>query len=197
MQDANHRGLEEATMGFWRAQDDLGRELRAQRPQPRRELVDGIASRIVGGRRRGAGRPARLGVAVALTAAMLAALGAFGGLSYAANGVAHAVNAAAHVVVPDKTNMPTISESSAMAQYKVAMCFHNHTINVDSHAVHALTANGATVGACSGGSFKPSEKLVVACFKGKNVSIAATSAKTDAQKETLKKLGLTLGYCKA
>ena len=60
-------------MGFWRRQDDLDRELRAQRPQPRRELVDGIANRIVGERRRGAGRLARLGVAVALTAGMLAA----------------------------------------------------------------------------------------------------------------------------
>ena len=56
---------------------------------------------------------------------------------------------------------------------------------------------GATVGACSGGSFKPSEALLVACFKGKNVSIAATSAKTDTQKAALKKLGITLGYCKA
>ena len=183
-------------MGFGRRQSDLERELRGQRPQPRRDLVDGIANRIVGGRRH-AGRPARLGAAVALTAAMLAALGAFGGLGYAANGVEHAVNAAAHVVVPTKANVPTISESSAMAQYKVALCFHNHTLNVDSHAVHALTANGATVGACSGGSFKPSEALVVACFKGKNVSIAATSAKTETQKAALKKLGITLGYCKA
>jgi hypothetical protein len=63
--------------------------------------------------------------------------------------------------------------------------------------VNALAHAGATQGACSGGSFKPSEKLVVACFKGKNVSIAATSAKTNAQKQALKKLGLTLGYCKA
>ena len=185
-------------MAFGRRQNDLERELRVRRPQPRRELVDGIANRIVGERRRGIGRPARLGVAVALTAAMLAALGAFGGLGYAANGVEHAVNAAAHVVVPNNAAaVPTISESSAMAQYKVALCFHNHTLNVDSHAVHALTANGATVGACSGGSFKPSEALLVACFKGKNVSIAATSAKTDTQKAALKKLGITLGYCKA
>ncbi|MGH3000504.1 MAG: hypothetical protein ACRDNM_14495, partial [Gaiellaceae bacterium] len=89
-------------MGLWRRQDDLERELRAQRPEPRRELVDGIASRIVGERRRGTGRKARLGVAVALTAGMLGALGAFGGLGYAANGVTHAVDAAVHVITPAK-----------------------------------------------------------------------------------------------
>ena len=83
-----------------------------------------------------------------------------------------------------------------MAQYKVALCFHGHTLNVDSHAVHALEANGATAGACSGGSFKPSQKLVVACFKGHNVDVAQTSAKTNAQKSALTKLGITLGYCK-
>lgn len=184
-------------MGFGRRQNDLEHELRAQRPQPRRELVDGIASKVVGERRRGASRPARLGVAVALTAGMLAALGAFGGLSYAADGVTHAVDVAVHVVVPTKAAaVPTISESSAMAQYKVAMCFHGHTLNVDSHAVNALQRAGAKPGACSGGSFKPNEKLVVACFKGKNVSIAAVEAKTTAQKKKLKNLGLTLGYCK-
>jgi hypothetical protein len=182
-------------MGFWRRQDDLERELRAHRSEPRRELVDEISSRIVGESRTSAGRKARFGVAVALTAAMLAALGAFGGLGYAANGVSHAVTAAAHVVVPNKAAVPTISESSAMAQYKVAMCFHHHTLNVDSHAVHALVANGATLGACSGGAFKPNEKLVVACFKGKNVSIAKTSANSKAEQAKLKKLGITLGSC--
>jgi hypothetical protein len=183
-------------MGFGRRQNGLEHELRAQRPQPPRELLEGIASKIVGERRRGASRAARPGVAVALTAGMLAALGAFGGLGYAANGVTHAVAVAMHVVVPTKATVPTISESSAMAQYKVAMCFHGHTLNVDSHAVNALQHAGAKPGACSGGSFKPSEKLVVACFKGKNVSIAAVAAKTKAQKTKLKKLGLTLGYCK-
>ena len=184
-------------MRFWRRQDDLERELRAQRPEPRRELVDGIASRIVGERRHGASRGARLGVAVALSAGMLAALGAFGGLSYAANGVTHAVDAAVHVITPNRASVPAISESSAMAQYKVALCFHGHTLNVDSHAVGALEANGAKPNACSGGSFKPNEKLVVACFKGHNVDLAKASAKTKAQVKALQKLGIKLGFCKA
>ncbi|MDE3189495.1 MAG: hypothetical protein KGL94_01605, partial [Acidobacteriota bacterium] len=67
-------------MGFWRRQDDLERELRAHRPEPRRELVDEIARMVVGERRRAGGRAARLGVAAALTAGMLGVLGAFGGL---------------------------------------------------------------------------------------------------------------------
>jgi len=183
-------------MRFWRGQDGLERELRAHRPEPRRELVDGIVSRIAGERRSGAGRKARFGVAVALTAAMLTALGALGGLSYAANGVTHAVSAAAHVVVPEKV-VPSTSESSAMAQYKVAMCLHGHTINVDSHAANGMAHACATPGACNGGAFKPNEKLVVACFKGNNVSIAKSSAKTKAQKAALRKLGITPGFCKA
>ena len=184
-------------MGFWRRQDDLEHELRTRRPQPRRELVDGIARMIGHEHSRRSDRPLRIGVAVGLSAAMLAVLGAFGGLSYAANGVSHAVTAAVHVVAPTPAAVPTISESSAMAQYKVALCFHGHTLNVDSHAVPALTRNGATPGPCSGGAFKPNQKLVVACFKGHNVSIAKTSAKTKAQRNKLRKLGITVGYCKA
>ena len=192
-------------MGFWKREDDLERELRAQRPEPRRELVDEIASRIVGERRRGAGRKTRLGLAVALTAGMLGVLGAFGGLSYAANGVTHAVTAAVHVVTPAKPVklIPAGSESSAMAQYKVALCFHGHTLDVDSHAVGALEKNGATAGACQGSSFKPNEKLVIACFKGHNIDIAKSSvtAKTNKAKHAkivkLHKLGIKLGFCKA
>ena len=185
-------------MGFWRRQDDLERELRAQRPEPRRELVDEIASRIVGERRRGAGRTFRLGVAAALTAGMLGALGAFGGLSYAANGVTHAVSAAVHVVTPAKPVklIPAGSESSAMAQYKVALCWHGHTIDVDSHAAGTLESHGATQGGCSGSAFKPNEKLVIACFQGHNVDVAKASAKTKAQIKALKKLGIKLGFCK-
>jgi hypothetical protein len=189
-------------MGFWKREDDLERELRSRRPEPRRELVDDIA-RMVARRPRGTGRRLRFGVAVALTAGMLGALGAFGSLSYAANGVSHAVAVAVHAVTPSRASMPTISESSAMAQYKVALCFHGHTLNVDSHATGALEGAGASVGACRGGAFKPNEKLVIACFKGHNISLAKTTvtAKTKkAQKAKLaklKKLGIKPGFCKA
>lgn len=184
-------------MRFMRRQDDLERELRAQRPEPRRELVDGIASRIVGERRHGASRGARLGVALALSAGMLAALGAFGGLGYAANGVTHAVSSAVHAVAPAQSSAPSVPYSSAMAQYKVEVCFHDHTLSVDSHAEGALESAGATPGACSGGAFKPATKLVVACFKGHNVSIAKSSVSTKAKVAKLKKLGIKPGFCQA
>jgi hypothetical protein len=181
-------------MGMWRRQDDLERELRARRPEPRRELLDGIANKIVGERRR-SDRRLRLGVAVALSVGMLAALGSFGGLSYAANGVSHAMTAAVHAVVPTQANAPSVSYSSATAQYKVAMCFHGHTLSVDSHAVNALKRAGAKEGACAGGAFQPSEKLVVACFKGQNVSIPKAAQDTPAERAKLKKLGITPGFC--
>jgi hypothetical protein len=184
-------------MGFLRGKDELERELRAQRPEPRRELVDGIASRIVGDRRRRSGRRLRLGVAVALSAGMLGVLGAFGGLSYAANGVTHAVSSAVHAVVPAQASAPSVSYSSAMAQYKVAMCFHGHTLSVDSHAQGALESAGATPGACSGGAFKPATKLEVACFKGHNVTITKSSVTTKAKLAKLKTLGIKPGFCKA
>jgi hypothetical protein len=177
-------------MGFWRREDDLGRELRAQRPEPRRELVDGIARKIAGERRRSDPK-LRLGVAVGLSAAMLAALGAFGGLSYAATGVSHAVSSAVHAVVPTQASAPGVSFSSAMAQYKVALCFHGHTISVDSHAVNALLAAGAKRGACGGGSFKPAAKSTTTmCFKGQNVTVAKSDVKA------LAKLGFKRGRCK-
>lgn len=184
-------------MAFFGRQDHLERELRTHGPEPRRELLDGIASKIVGERRRRTGRGVRLGVSVALSVGMLGALGAFGGLSYAANGVSHVVASAVHVVAPNTAAIPSKSDSSAMAQYKVEMCFHGHTLSVDSHAQSALEAAGAKPGACGGGAFKPATATVVACFKGNNVSITKSSVNTKAQKAKLKNLGITPGFCKA
>src|SRR5437868_9939098 len=71
---------------------DIERELRGNRPQPRSEFVATLAVRVAlpvcrsGGAR-------RLGLAAALSAAMLAALSAFGGASYAAS----AVRSASHI----------------------------------------------------------------------------------------------------
>jgi hypothetical protein len=177
-------------MGIWRQHDDIERKLRTQRPEPRREFVDEIASGMVRERRRG-DRPVRLGVAVALSVGMLAVLGAFGGLSYAANGVTHAVSSAVRAVVPTRAAAPNSAVSSAMAQYKVSMCFHRHTLSVDSHAVNALKAAGATLGACGGGAFKPATKLTTMCFKGSNITVARSEV------AKLKKLHFKAGFCKA
>jgi hypothetical protein len=176
-------------MGIWRGRDEVERKLRTQRPEPRRELVDEIASRMVGGRRR-SHRRVRLGFAVALSVGMLVALGSVGGLGYAANGVTHAVSSAVHAVVPSEAAAPSSAVSSAMAQYKVSMCFHGHTLSVDSHAVNALRSAGAKLGACGGGAFKPATKLTTMCFKGRNVTVALS------ERAKLKKLHFKAGFCK-
>jgi hypothetical protein len=184
-------------MRFWRREDELERELRSRRPEPRRELVDEIA-RMVAGRPRTTGRRVRFGVAVALTASMLAALGAFGSLSYAADGVSHAARAAVHVVIPAKAAKPSSAVSSAMAQYRVTLCFHGFTLEVDSHFARLLEALGASPGACRPhhrghggiGVFKPSTKKVVMCFQGKNTVVAKSEEKS------LKALHFKAGYCR-
>ena len=88
---------------------------------------------------------------------MLAVLGAFGGLSYAANGVTHAVSSAVHVITPAQPVKfdPGAGLSSSQAQYRVAMCFFRHTISVDSHFVRLFELLGAKHGACKGGRFQP------------------------------------------
>ena len=186
-------------MGFWRREDDLERELRANRPEPRRELVDEIA-RMAAGRPRSTGRKLRFGVAVALTAAMLGVLGASGGLSYAAGGVTQAVHSAVHAVVPTKAAKPSeasIAFSSATAQYRVTLCFHGFTLQVDSHFARLLEALGASPGACKPkhrghggvGRFTPATKKVVMCFNGKNTVVAKSEEKS------LEKLHFKAGFC--
>jgi hypothetical protein len=76
------------------------------------------------------------------------------------------------------------------------MCFHGHTLSVDSHAVGALESAGATPGPCAGGRFQPAVRMLTACFKGRNVSIEKSATITKAQRVRLLKLGIKLGFCK-
>jgi hypothetical protein len=69
-------------MRLWRREDDLEARLRASRPEPPRELVSSMVTRIHAGP-----RPYRLALAGALTAGALLMFSAFGGLGYAANAV--------------------------------------------------------------------------------------------------------------
>ena len=107
---------------------------------------------------------------------MFAVLGAFGGLSYAANGVSHAVSSAVHVIAPVKpaklVSIPNVAYTSSMAQYNVALCLHGINLNVNTDAAAGLLAAGATQGACKAGAFRPGQKLVRMCFKGQNVNIS-------------------------
>jgi hypothetical protein len=111
---------------LWRREDtapDLGDELRAFRPQPRSEFVRALTSRIEKPTvAQQYGGPIRLGFAGGLTAALLAALGSFGGLGYAATGTQNEVNAIERVA---RQQGPTVvRNSAAQDQYepKVTIC---------------------------------------------------------------------------
>jgi hypothetical protein len=178
-------------MTFRKRDDGLERELRRLRREPRPEFVQAVVNRIQGDRYRRPKRPWRLGLAVALTAAMVAALAAFGGLGYAASGVSHAVESAVHVVSPTKNATPNSAMSSAAAQYKVAMCLRGHTIFVDSHAVKGILIAGGKIGACTGAAAPPgSRKLVPVCFHGQTILVEKRSVRV------LLNLGATRGRCK-
>jgi hypothetical protein len=174
--------------------DRLERELRAQRPEPRAGFVHGLESRIVGeGRTRSTGR-LRIGVAVALAVGMISALGAFGGLGYAATGVTHAVEAASHAVTPSHNAAPAqkaVPLSSARAQYLVAMCFHRHTIYIDSHAARVLRLLGAKDGPCVGGRRTPPATTTVVCVKKHNVRVTLGASAALVKAKTAKR-----GFCK-
>jgi hypothetical protein len=185
---------------FWKRGDGLERELRSQRPEPRMEFLRALESRMSGDRYRRPARSLRVGLVGALTVAMLVSLAAFGGLGYAATGVSHAVTAATHVVAPAHKSAPAKKAAparpaqpltSAQVQYLVTMCFHGHTIRVDSHAVRILERLGATIGACGGERTPPVAKTVVICIKGQNVRVTRATAKA-----LIKSHQATRGSCK-
>ena len=93
---------------FWKKGDDLERELRAARPLPTDELVSRIEARIREERPPGYRRSLRFAVPIALTVAMVSALAAVGGMSYAASGVASAAKTVARVFVPAKRTHPIV-----------------------------------------------------------------------------------------
>lgn len=180
---------------FWRHGDQLERELRAQRPEPRADFLHALESRILGESHRQPARRLRLGLAAALTVGMITALGAFGGLGYAATGVTHAVQAATHVVAPAHKAAPvqkTQPLSSAQAQYLVAMCFLRHTIYVDSRAVRILERLGAKLGPCKGHRRTPPARTKVICIKGHNIRVTVTDANA-----LIKARKANRGFCKS
>ena len=114
--------------------DKLEGELRATRPRPSDELVSRIEGRVRSERPSLAHRGSfRVAVPVALTAVMIGALAAVGGVGYAATSVEHAVKAVSHVFVPAKAHQAIVVEglSSGSDQYKPGFGFgdpdHNHT----------------------------------------------------------------------
>lgn len=117
--------------GFFRKSDPLERELRGARPTAAAELVHRIEARIDAERPR---RTAfRYAVPAALTATMVAALAAVGGVGYAANSVAHAAAAVAHVFAPTQLHgrLTVAGATAGGDQYRPGYGFgdrnHNHT----------------------------------------------------------------------
>jgi hypothetical protein len=126
-------------------------------------------------------RKFRLGLAGAVSVAMLVMLGAFGGLGYADSSVRHAMRAATNVVNPahhsngrfensqgednndqGEDNNDQGEDSSAGAEYghKQQICTmqpngKRHTINISVNAVphYLATHPGATLGPCPAGTF--------------------------------------------
>jgi hypothetical protein len=127
--------------------DSLENELRRNRPEPREEFVRELTARISADRPARQRSRGRYGLAAALTAAMVVAVGAFGGIGYAASSVTHA----AHAVAVAFTFSPhTVGSVSAAAdQYgKVTMCHRGHEITISQNAVPAHAAQGDTFGPC-------------------------------------------------
>jgi hypothetical protein len=102
---------------FWKRHDDgLEGELRHNRPKPRDEFVASVAERVRP--RRKSHRGARVGVAVALSIAMLAAMAPIGAASYAGSAAVDLVSAAAHAFAPTTKSSASKGTSPASAQYK-------------------------------------------------------------------------------
>jgi hypothetical protein len=120
--------------GFFKRSDKLQDELHAERARPSDELVSRIEGRIRSERpslaRRGSFRVA---VPVALTAVMIGALAAVGGVGYAATSIESAAKAVSHVFVPAKAHQAIVVEglSSGSDQYQPGFGFgdpnHNHS----------------------------------------------------------------------
>ena len=106
---------------------NLEDRLRAERPRPSDELVRALTPRRRTSPRR------QIAFAGGLTALLLVALSAVGGVSYAATAVGHAVEVAAKVVVPTThhSSRTIASLSSGGDQYRPGYGFgdpnHNHT----------------------------------------------------------------------
>jgi hypothetical protein len=136
---------------FWPGrEDELARELRANRPVLPADFVRPLAQRIAAARpRTGLYAASRLSFAGAITVLALGTLISFGGLGYAASGTRDAVKAVKRVVAPTK---PTpVVDSAASAQYrqkKVTVCHNGHEITIAEAALPAHLAHGDTLGPC-------------------------------------------------
>ncbi len=106
-------------MRLWRKRDELyelERELRARRPEPRHEFARALEQRVHRSRYRSLAPGFRLGLAGAVTAAMVVALAAVGGLGYAASTVTQVAQVATNLVQP-QSQTGAAGPNAASQQY--------------------------------------------------------------------------------
>ena len=103
-------------MRSWRRNRETGleAELRANRPEPSRELVHQLEARVRQDRRQARGG-LRIAVVAAIVTGMLATLGSVGGLGYAATGAGQAVAKARRIV--HVHGVTQVHKSAARDQY--------------------------------------------------------------------------------
>jgi hypothetical protein len=129
---------------------DLERELRSSRPEPRPEFVAMIGDRVAGSRSRRS--PVRVAVGAALTAAMLGAVAAVGGVGYAASA---AQDVAKTVVRVTHTSHPRVINNTAAAdQYPnlVKVCYKGRVIQIPRSQLKKFQNRGAKVSSGKVGS---------------------------------------------
>ena len=105
-------------MRAWRRNPESGleAELRSNRPEPSRELVDRLEMRVRTHGRTSRSGSFRVAFAGALAAGLLTALASVGGLGYAATGANQAVHSAKRVMHVHA--VATLKKSAAQDQYR-------------------------------------------------------------------------------
>ncbi len=96
---------------------DLETELRANRPEPSRELIHRLEARVREDGRRSRVGSFRVAFAGALAAGVLAALASVGGLGYAATATSQAVQKASRVVHAQGVTVLHRAQSASRDQY--------------------------------------------------------------------------------
>jgi len=168
---------ETAVKGFSGRESWLERRLRRERPVLPASRVAELM-RHIDAPRKHRGGAYRLGLAAAVSAAVLVAVAGFGGLGYAATSVKEAVRTAVQVAVPGKADQP--QQSSAEAQYGATVAVCHVTSSGQQHTVAILQSTVAAflrthphdyLGAC--GAFRPAGAKRNVCVRlGPNKFVA-------------------------
>jgi hypothetical protein len=161
---------------FFKRGDSLERELRAARPQASDELVSRIEGRIAQERPAVRQSSLRFAVPAVLTVAMISALAAVGGVSYAASGVVGAVHHVTKVFSPAKAHgtLTIAGKTSGGDQYQPGFQFGSSEANHDG--APALSSGGTTSDSDKGAFAPPLQANV----KGKT-AIVSTKFTVDEQ----------------